>query len=338
MKKFFNKHNTLATVMIVVGLGVFLYPWLFKMPIVQDLNYQNLQKITKADSNSSSFSFAVFGDNKNSVFSFPKLINKLNKENISFSAETGDLIDNMIDGNSEYNIYLKQISKIKKPFLVVPGNHETEGMSSAYYYIFGKAYYSFNYSNAYFLMLDGSHETGMGDEAFHWLKNQLEIAKNYKHIFVFFHIPLHDPIKDSIVKAQFDKPFATKLQNLLDHYKIDMIFTAHQHGYFTGHWGKSPFTVTGGAGAELGGTDKSHFFHHYVLVEVNSTKVSYKAVQISQPTDALVSQFIHNLKEFITMYVLAHWDLLLVLLGVLYLVVYNCVVLNWRKYRAPLKF
>ena len=329
--KFFNKHNIVATLMIIIGLGVFLYPWLFKMPKVQDLNYKNLQKIEKADNNSSSFSFAVFGDNKNSIFSFPKLIDKLNRENISFSAETGDLIDNMIDGNSEYKIYLKQISKIKKPFLVVPGNHETEGMSSAYYYIFGKAYYAFSFRNSYFLMLDGSHETGMGDEEFNWLKKQLEIAKNYKHTFVFFHIPIHDPVKDSIVKAQFDEPFATKLQSLLDKYKIDMIFTAHQHGYFTGKWGNSPYTVTGGAGAELGGDDPKHFFHHYVLVDVNGSKVSYKAVQISKPTDSLIAQFIHNLKEFITMYALAHWDLFLVLFGLLYLLVYNCVVPKWRK-------
>ena len=330
MKKIFNKHNIIAIIMISIGLGVFLYPWLFEMPKVQDLNYKNLQKIKKTDNNSSSFAFAVFGDNKNSIFSFPKLINKLNKENISFSVETGDLIDNMIDGNSEYKIYLKQISKIKAPFLVVPGNHETEGMSSAYYYIFGKPYYAFSFRNSYFLMLDGSHETGMGDEEFNWLKKQLDIAKNYKHIFLFFHIPIHDPVKNSIVKAQFDEPFATKLQNLLDKYKIDMIFTAHQHGYFTGHWGKSPFSVTGGAGAELGGTDKSHFFHHYILVDVNNTNVSYKIVKISKPTDSLILQFLHNVKEFTAMYILAHWDLLLVLLGLLYLIVYNCIIIKKR--------
>ncbi len=326
MKYFFNKHNNIALAMILIGIGIFLYPWLFKMPKVQDLNYKNLQKIKIADDGSSEFSFAVFGDNKNSVFSFPALIDKLNKEDIAFSAETGDLIDNMIDGNSEYKIYLKQISKIKKPFLVVPGNHETEGMSSAYYYIFGKPYYAFNFKNSYFLMLDGSHETGMGDEEFEWLKQKLQIAKNFEHIFVLFHIPLHDPIDDSIVKAEFNKPFATKLQNLFDQYKIDMIFTAHQHGYFTGHWGKTPYTVTGGAGAELGGEDKKHFFHHYVLVNVKGSNTSYQAVQISKPSGSLIGEFSHNLKEFISMYALAHWDLFLILLGVLYIFIYNCIL------------
>ncbi len=326
MRKIFNKHNIIAMVMIMVGLGVFLYPWLFEMPKVKDLNYQNLQKIHKEDNNSNQFSFVVFGDNKNSIFSFPKLIKKVNQENIAFSCETGDLIDNMIDGNSEYKIYLKQISAIKKPFLVVPGNHETEGMSSAYYYLFGKAYYAFSFKNSYFLMLDGSHETGMGAEEFAWLKNRLKISQNYKHTFVFMHIPLHDPVKDSIVKAQFDEPFATKLQNLFDKYKIDMIFTAHQHGYFTGKWGKSPYTVTGGAGAELGGEDKSHFFHHYVLINVNGSKVDYQAKQITKPSGSLIDEFLHNLKEFISMYALAHWDLFLAILGLLYLFVYNCVI------------
>ncbi|MFK5880871.1 MAG: metallophosphoesterase [Sulfurospirillum sp.] len=326
MKKLFNKHNIIAIVMIMVGLSLFLYPWLFEMPKALDLNYQNLQKIKKTDTNGSNFSFVVFGDNKNSVFSFPKLIKMVNKENIAFSIETGDLIDNMIDGNAEYKIYLKQINALKKPFLVVLGNHETEGMSSAYYYLFGRAYYAFGFKNSYFLMLDGSHETGMGDAEFAWLKQKLEIAKNYRHTFVFMHIPLHDPVKDSIVKSQFDEPFATKLQNLFDKYKIDMIFTAHQHGYFTGKWGKTPYTVTGGAGAELGGEDKSHFFHHYVLVNLNGSKVDYKVKQITKPSGSLIDEFLHNLKEFISMYALVHWDLFLVILGLLYLFVYNCII------------
>jgi len=328
MRRFFNKHNIIALSMIIIGLGVFLYPWLFEMPKVLDLNYQNLQKIQKEDNNGSKFSFVVFGDNKNSVFSFPKLINDVNKEKIAFSAETGDLIDNMIDGNSEYKIYLKQISAFKKPFLVVPGNHETEGMSSAYYYLFGRAYYAFSFKNSYFLMLDGSHETGMGAAEFSWLKNKLKISQKFQHVFAFMHIPLHDPVKDSIVKAQFDEPFATKLQNLFDKYKIDMIFTAHQHGYFTGRWGKTPYTVTGGAGAELGGEDKNHFFHHFVLVDVNSSQVNYKAKQITKPTGSLVDEFLHNLKEFISMYALAHWDLFLALFGLIYLFVYNCIIIK----------
>jgi len=326
LKKFINKHNIIALTMIIVGLGVFLYPWLFEMPKVLDWNYSNLQKIQKNETNSSKFAFVVFGDNKNSVFSFPKLIDKVNQEKIDFSVETGDLIDNMIDGNSEYKIYLQQISKLKKPFLVIPGNHETEGMSSAYYYLFGRAYYSFAYKNSYFLMLDGSHETGMGAEEFAWLKNQLKMASKYKHIFVFMHIPLHDPVKDSVVKSQFDEPFASKLENLFDKYKISMIFTAHQHGYFTGKWGKSPYTVTGGAGAELGGEDKTHFFHHYVLVNVNDSNVSYKVREVTKPTGSLIDEFLHNMKEFVSMYFLAHWDLILIIIGLLYLFIYNCIL------------
>jgi Icc-related predicted phosphoesterase len=330
--KIFNKHNIIALTVIVIGLGVFLYPWLFEMPKVLDWNYSNLQKIQKNETNSTKFSFVVFGDNKNSVFSFPKLIKMVNKEKIDFSVETGDLIDNMIDGNSEYKIYLKQISKLKKPFLVVPGNHETEGMSSAYYYLFGRAYYAFNYKNSYFLMLDGSHETGMGAEEFAWLKNQLEIANKYKHIFVFMHIPLHDPVKDSVVKSQFDEPFATKLQNLFDKYKISMIFTAHQHGYFTGKWGNSPYTVTGGAGAELGGEDKTHFFHHYVKVDVSRSGVKYRVVKIGASSNNLIAQFIHNMEEFISMYFLSHWDLLLIFAGLLYFFIYNCILRKKEKY------
>ncbi len=327
-KKF---HYIFASLLIIIGLSVFLYPWLFEMPKVLDWNYTHLQKIQKQKTKGDNFSFVVFGDNKNSVFSFPKLIKEVNKENIAFSLETGDLIDNMIDGGSEYKIYLNQIKKLKKPLLVVPGNHETEGMSSAYYYLFGKAYYAFAYKNSYFLMLDGSHETGMGPQEISWLKQKLKNVKNYKHTFVFMHIPIHDPVKDSIVKSQFDEPFASKLQNLFDKYKIDMIFTAHEHGYFTGKWGNTPYIVTGGAGAELGGDNPKHFFHHFILVKVNGNKASYKPVQVGAIETSLIAQFIHNVKEFVSMYFLAHWDLMLVIIGLLYLFIYGCFINKIKK-------
>lgn len=320
-KKF---HYIVSICLIVIGLSVFLYPWLFKMPKVLDWNYTHLQKIQKQKSAGDDFSFVVFGDNKNSVFSFPKLIKEVNKENITFSLETGDLIDNMIDGNSEYKIYLNQIKKLKKPLLVVPGNHETEGMSSAYYYLFGKAYYAFAYKNAYFLMLDGSHETGMGPQEIAWLKTELKKSEKYAHVFVLMHIPLYDPVKGELVQSSFDKAPAKKLLDIFNKHHISMVFTAHEHGYFTGKWNNTPYTVTGGAGAELGGDNPKHFFHHFVLVKVKGSKVSYKPVQIGAVETSLIAQFSHNMKEFVSMYFLAHWDLFLVLIGMLYLLVYSC--------------
>jgi len=319
-------HYIISIGLIVIGLSVFLYPWIFDMPKVLDWNYANLQKIKKQEIAGDSFNFAIFGDNKNSVFAFPKLIKKVNEQNISFSAETGDLIDNMIDGKSEYKIYLSQIAKLKKPFLTVPGNHETEGMSSAYCYLFGRNYYAFSHKNSYFLMLDGSHETGMGNEEMHWLGNELKKSQKYKHVFALMHIPIYDPLKGEVVKSQFDKKPAKELYDLFSKYHIDMIFTAHLHGYFTGKWGNIPYTVTGGAGAELGGSDPKHFFHHFVLVKVNGDNVSYEVKKVGNNSNTLVAQFINNVKEFVTMYLLAHWDLFLVIIGLLYLLIYSCII------------
>ena len=317
-------HYLVSVGLIVIGLSVFLYPWLFKMPKVIAWNYTNLEKIEKQKTSSDDFSFAVFGDNKNSVFAFPKLIEELNRQDIAFSAETGDLIDNMIDGNAEYKIYMNQIKKIKKPFLTVPGNHETEGMSSAYYYLFGKSYYSFEYKNSYFLMLDGSHETGFGAEEMAWLKKELEKSKSYKHVFAFMHIPIYDPIKGELIQSAYNDKVAIELSDLFNKYHIDMVFTAHQHGYFVGKWGNTPYTVTGGAGAELGGDDPKHFFHHFVLVHVDKDGISYEVKKVGDNSTSIIAQFVHNMKEFISMYLLAHWDLLLVFLGLLYYILYSC--------------
>jgi len=65
-----------------------------------------------------------------------------------------------------------------------------------------------------------------------------------------------------------------------DRYHISMLFTSHVHGYAKGTWGKKPFTLTGGAGAPLGGKpDNTKWFYNYVKVNVSSKGVSYEVVK-----------------------------------------------------------
>jgi hypothetical protein len=51
---------------------------------------------------------------------------------------------------------------------------------------------------------------------------------------------------------------ATELAVLFRKYRVTRIFTSHIHGYFTGQWQGIPYTITGGAGAELVGNDPHH--------------------------------------------------------------------------------
>ncbi len=66
------------------------------------------------------------------------------------------------------------------------------------------------------------------------------------------------------------------------------------------------------AGAELGGTDKNHYFNHYVVVTINKSTISYKVQTVRKAANNVMSLFFHNMIEFMSIYCLAHWDLLLI--------------------------
>jgi len=313
--------SSICLALIAIGAGSILYTMIVfpSPPQIRDWNYVQQEKITAISPQPDSFSFAVFGDNKNSITTFNGLIDQVNQDDVQFSVETGDLIDNMFDGQSEYRTYVKQIKRLQKPLFVIPGNHATEGSSCAYNRLFGRLYYSFSFGNAYFIALNGSHEDGLGPQQYDWLVKELKKAQSYRHRFVFMHIPLYDPEAGDyqLGHSLGDKKIAAQLNTLFDTNKVDMVFTAHVHGYYTGKWHKTPFTVTGGAGAELGGTNPEHYFHHYVKVTVSPEGVQYRVKKVGKPFTNIVLLFAHNVEEFSHSYLLAHWDYLLLLIGAL---------------------
>ena len=310
-----------SLILIVVGIVPIIYSLIIfpDPPSVRDWNYTNVQLISAKDQQQESFSFAVFGDNKNSISTFNKLISDINRDDVVFSIETGDLIDNMFDGQSEYRTYVKQIEHFTKPLLVIPGNHETEGSSCAYNRLFGRLYYSFHFGDAYFIALNGSHEEGLAPQQYAWLKEELKKSQNYRYRFIFMHVPLYDPEAGEyqLGHSLNNKATAEKLNTLFDINHVTMVFTAHVHGYYTGQWHATPFTITGGAGAELGGTDASHYFNHYVRVNVSPDGVHYEVKKTAPPFSNILTLFIHNVTEFIHSYLINHWDYLLLALGFL---------------------
>ncbi len=310
----------LCLILIAAGAIPIIYAMIVfpDPPHVRDWNYLQKEKIAAVSPQPDNFSFAVFGDNKNSITTFNRLIDMVNQDDIQFSVETGDIIDNMFDGQSEYRTYVEQIKQLQQPLFVIPGNHATEGSSCAYTRLFGRLYYSFPFGNAYFIALNGSHEDGPGPQQYDWLVKELKKSQSYRYRFVFMHIPLYDPEAGpyQLGHSLKDKKTAEQLNALFDKNRVTMVFTAHVHGYYAGTWHKTPFTVTGGAGAELGGTDPEHYFYHYIKVKVSPGGVQYQVEKIGEPFSNIIRLFVHNVKEFIHSYTLAHWDYFLLFLGI----------------------
>jgi hypothetical protein len=96
---------------------------------------------------------------------------------------------------------------------------------------------------------------------------------------VFLHTPLFDP-RGGDKHHCLAEAAGRRLAALLRQYHVTHIFAGHIHSYFSGNWDSVPYTITGGAGAPLYGTDPEHFFYHYLKVTLQGGKVHVKVQRI----------------------------------------------------------
>ncbi len=273
-----------------------------------------------------SYTFAVMGDNKNSISTFKKIITSINsKPSIAFTMNTGDMV---FDGNPiKYDFFLKQLKLFNNPMLPAPGNHDVaDGGIERYLDIFGPLYYSFTYGSSIFIVLNDSNEENIDPWQMRWFKQELDRSKKYAHTFVFMHVPVYDPrksLENQPGHSLKDLDSAEKVRTLMKKYNIDMVFAGHIHGYFKGSWSGVPYTITGGGGAEMLLSDPAHYFYHYIEVTVNGSKVNYKIVKMNSPdfniTDRIGAFLWIYFYSFI---VINYWLLLLIVTFSVLLAVY----------------
>jgi hypothetical protein len=328
LSKVLNKYVAVVVVLVLLfATGIKIHSALADPPGT-DLNYKALKRI---DRTADEFSFAVFGDNQNSISIFNNLLARVNRDDVDFAFDNGDLV---FDGEMpKYRFFLDQVKTLNKPLLTSMGNHETyENGRGIYYDIFGPFYYSFTVGRSYFIVLDNANADSIDPPQMEWLKGELEKGRAYRHTFVFMHVPLFDPRKSGLALAHAMESVtnARRLNSLFDQYGVTMLFTSHLHGYFTGTWGKTPYIITGGAGGELPGSDPEHFFFHYIKVKVSDAGVDYEVVKLKSPRSKLDRLFYAvwvNAYAFVAL----HYLDLLVWLALLYLLVF---ALYWLEKRG----
>ncbi len=226
------------------------------------------------------FSFSFFGDNQDSQTVFLRLIDRVNRDEALFSVDGGDLV--AIGNRKNYAFFLKQAARFKKPCLMTVGNHDAYYGGRKYYEEFiGPLDYSLAVGESYFIFLDDNWIKGLGENQWQWLEAELKKSQAYRYRFVFMHIPLYDPRFGDYVQGHSVKnlAMAKRLNALFDGYGVTMLFTSHIHGYFKGTWGKTPYIISGGAGAPLVGFSPEHFFYHYIKVTVSPSGVHYEVVK-----------------------------------------------------------
>lgn len=304
-------------------------------PIAEcDRNYIELQKL-KGKKSTSKFYFAVFGDNRNSFTTFEYILRNIDSDpDILFAIDLGDLVQ---DGEREkYKYFLRQIKNFRTPLLTAVGNHDIRERGRALYYdIFGPFYYSFASGNSYFIVLDDADQKGLTKSQEAWLIQGLEKGQKYQHRFVFLHVPLFDPRTIGYDKhkieilgnrtlfyhALSDMEEAKSLADLFAHHRVTHIFASHIHAYYTGQWAGIPYTITGGAGAELWGTDPQHCFYHYLKIGVDGEKLSYKLIKVSTPPFEYGWRIIHSAYMYLRAFLVFHYLEIIMVVLILVLIV-----------------
>ena len=229
----------------------------------------------------------------------------------------------------KFRFFINQIMKSNKPLLTVLGNHDIREQGRANYYeLFGQYYYSFAVGNSYFIILDDADERNLDPSQFSWLKKELEKSRHYKYRFVFMHVPLYDPrsADKEMGHSLRDPAFARELNELLDKNEVTMLFASHIHGYYRGLWGKTPYIITGGAGAELYGSDPQHYFYHYIKVDVSGQGVEYELVKLKSPDFELIDRWIHDAWIYIYAFFAIHFFDSVIILALIYLGVYTIFI------------
>jgi serine/threonine-protein phosphatase CPPED1 len=249
---------------------IVLQLWNHYAPLqISDRNKKEISRIKVVDPED--LTFAVFGDNKGGYSVFNALLKDLtHRIETSFAIDVGDLVQNGKRGL--FRRFLKEVQgDLAIPLITAIGNHDlNNGSSGTYQEIFGATYYSFSLGVNSFIVLDATTESGFDKTERHWLEEELEKAQASKNRFVFMHVPPFDPRGNGFNKCLID---GKDLLDLFRRYHVTHLFVSHIHGYFSGAWEGVPYTITGGAGGGLQGSDPEHFFHHYVTVRVYQGKV-----------------------------------------------------------------
>jgi predicted phosphodiesterase len=246
-------------------------------------NQENLAKVQSAAAEP--VTFAVMGDSRDNPPAFGGLLKKVDRDSeLAFVIHLGDMVREA--ELEQYQTFFTVVRQnLHKPLLAVVGNHELTGDRDLklFHPMFGPDYYAFQIGQNYFIAInDAAEEEGMSQAQLRWLEAELQKSQNYKTRMVFCHIPLYDP-RDGDKPHSLKPEEAAKLSALFKKYNVTHVFAGHIHSYYAGDWKGLPYTITGGAGAPLVGTDPQHDFYHYLKVSLQGDQVQIQVAPLAEP-------------------------------------------------------
>lgn len=263
------------------------------LPSFAAQDQQIAQKLAALEKIQGKFTFIVMGDNRSGDDIYRKVISMAMGRRPDFIVNTGDMI--VTPGKKQEWAKFWEMSKpITVPYFLTVGNHDAHPKMPRSEKIYkeevdlpgNELYYSFMAGNSLFIVLDSSlddQEKRIIGEQFKWLEAVL-VNSTKKHKFVFLHHPLYTDLgKGHHAHDSLDKypESRNKLQALLSKYKVDAVFSGHEHYYERRTVDGVLYIITGGGGAPIYDMEEYGGFNHFVQVTVDGDKVSGEVVDIN---------------------------------------------------------
>jgi 3',5'-cyclic AMP phosphodiesterase CpdA len=237
---------------------------------VRDWNATQLSRLPAAPAGGE-FSFAVLGDSQSHFSILAHHLAQIRQAGqLDFTVSVGDQV--APPERAEFEKFFSLADDLAdRPLLTVRGNHDASA-DYLYEHFAGAPYYSFQYRGAYFIVLDDANLTALGSAQWRWLERELRAAEPFKTRLVFMHAPPFDPRDPLVEVAGHGLPEAEgrRLVELFKRHRVDHVFSGHIHSYYAGDWDGVPYTISGGGGARLVGSDPDHAFYHYLRVTVKA--------------------------------------------------------------------
>ncbi len=280
------------TLIVVLILTVYSMAPVFSLYLKSDpVPYTNEQAAEKLKNNKGEhFAFIVFGD-CHSGFIFDdsatlKLIWHMNREDrfkkipIDFAASSGDI--SFRGSEWDYRIYNRIRSLIKWPVISAIGNHDTDKDGLVFFkkYI-GRAEISFADRNAYFIFLD-NRINNVSEEQFARLEVELKKSLAYTHRFIILHKSPLSPYQQSWYRPELS-PWSYRFMKMCQNYKVDIVFSGHEHMSKGDTYGDVKYLTSGGGGMITQFPASEGGVLHYVVVRVYGDYVDYEVRKIFPP-------------------------------------------------------
>jgi hypothetical protein len=228
------------------------------------------------------FHFIVYGDNRGDNPPFASILDEAAADpSIAFVIGNGDLVKR--PGKENYRQFLQQVNaRLHVPFIPAPGNHDVDDGGELWRKICGPLNYSFRIGPNAFIVFDDNTADALGESGMQWLEQTLADSQDCDTRIVILHIsPYNAP--GGIVEHCIPEAESKRLLDLFHRHRVTYVFGSHIHGYYAGDYDGIPYTITGGGGARLGGSNPEHYFFHYLRVHLHHGQVDVEVRPVPSP-------------------------------------------------------